>query len=213
MVDNIGRRCIMNTKTGIILTLLLISFPVSLPADQVTFYPSDDADVWQGSPDTNRGAEQSFQVGCDGSGFWRNALIKFDVSSISGTVINSATIRLWVMNSWGDFPTDAIFIARNGSDWEEMTVTWNSKPDFAEWIPISAPSVIDWWEIDVTEWIQDIVDGTDPNYGFQIYQDDTDYAGFSMRTKEGVLDPELVVSYSPADLQPTTFGSIKALFR
>lgn len=203
----------MFSKTAAILTLLLISFPFSSAADQVTLYSSDDADVWQGFPDNNRGAEQSFQVGYDGSGFWRNALIKFDVSSISGTVINSATIRLWVINSWGDFPTDEIFIARNSSDWEEMTVTWNNKPGFIEWIPISAPSVIDWWEIDVTDWIQDIVDGTDPNYGFQIYQDDTDYAGFSMRTKEGVLDPELVVSYSPSDLQATTFGSIKALFR
>lgn len=203
----------MNTKIVTILTLLLISFPVSSSADQVTLYPSDDADVWQGIPDLNRGAEQSFQVGYDGSGFWRNALIKFDVSSISGTVINSATIRLMLINSWGDFPTDEISIARNSYDWEEMTVTWNSKPSFVESMPLSAPSVIDWWEIDVTEWIQNIVDGTDPNYGFQIYQDDTDYAGFSMRTKEGVIDPELVVNYSPADLQSTTFGSIKALFR
>ncbi|MFO8182592.1 MAG: DNRLRE domain-containing protein [Candidatus Aegiribacteria sp.] len=203
----------MNTKTAMILTLLLISFPVSSHADQVTLYPSDDADVWQGSPDVNRGAEQSFQVGYDGSGFWRNALIKFDVTGISGTVINSATLRLRLINSWGDFPTDEIYIARNSSDWEEMTVTWNNKPGFAESMPIAAPSVIDWWEIDVTEWIQDIVDGTDPNYGFQIYQADTDYAGFSMRTKEGVFDPELVVNYSPADLQSTTFGSIKALLR
>ena len=199
-------------KTFLTVFILVIFTSIAI-ANQDTLYPTDDADVWQDTPGTNRGSEQNFQVGCISSGYWRNSLIKFDLSPYSGATINNATIRLMVFTSWGDFPTDEINISQNNADWDELTVTWNNKPGFAEYVPITAPSILfEWWEIDVTGWVQDIVDGTDPNYGFQIYQDDTDYAGFSMRTKEGTVDPELVLEYVPSSLEPTTFGRIKSLF-
>ena len=199
-------------KKFVVTFLCLAVFAGAAIADQVTLYPTDDAAVWIYTPDTNKGTEQSMDVGCDISGNWRNSLIKFDLSSYSGATINNATIRLWVFYSWGDFPTDQIFIARNNADWDELTVTWNNSPGFAESSSITAPSTLGWWEIDLSNWIQDIVDGTDPNYGFQIYQDDTDYAGFAMRTKEGTVDPELVMDYTPSALEATTFGRIKTLF-
>ena len=199
-------------KKTVLSVFILVIFTSIAFADQETLYPTDDADVWQYIPDTNRGTEQGFQVGCCGAGYWRNSLIKFDLSAYSGATVNSAILRLWVYASFGDFPTDEIYIARHNADWDELTVTWNNKPGFAEYTPITAPSTYDWWEIDVTDWVQDIVDGTDPNYGFQIYQDDKDYAGFSMRTKEGTIDPELVFEYVPASLESTTFGRIKSLF-
>lgn len=135
------------------------------------------------------------------------------MSAISGATVNSAVIRLMVFASWGPFPTIEIYIARNDSDWDEMTVTWNNKPSFAEYAAVVAPSSYDWWEIDVTSWVQDMVNGTLPNYGFYILKNDMNYAGFSMRTREGVQPPELVVDYTPVGLQNSTFGSIKALFR
>ncbi len=199
-------------KKTVFTVFVLVIFAGIANADSVTLNPTDDADVWQDMPGTNRGSQQSFQVGSISSGDWRNTLIKFDLSAYSGAIVNSAVLRLWVFASFGDFPTDEIHIARNNADWDELTVTWNNKPGFAEITPIIAPSIYDWWEIDVTDWVQNIVDGTDPNYGFQIYQDDKDYAGFSMRTKEGTIDPELVLDYTPAALQATTFGRIKTLF-
>ncbi len=205
-------RCDFMLKKTVLTVFILVIFTSIAFADQETLYPTDDADVWQYIPDTNRGTEQGFQVGCCGSGYRRNSLIKFDLSSYSGATVNSAILRLWVYSSFGEFPTDSIYITRNNADWDELTVTWNNKPGYAEDTPIIAPSIYDWWEIDVTDWVQDIVDGTDPNYGFQIYKDDTDYAGFSMRTKEGSIDPELVLDYTPAALQATTFGRIKSLF-
>ena len=199
-------------KNTVLTVFVLVIFASITIADSATLYPTDDADVWAYIPDANRGAEQGFQVGCCGAGYWRNSLIKFDLSSYSGATVNSAVLRLWVYDSFGDFPTDNIFISRNDADWDELTVTWNNKPGFIEYYSITAPSVLDWWEIDVTLWIQNIVNGTDTNYGFQIYQADTDYAGFSMRTKEGTIDPELVLDYTPVALQATTFGMIKTLF-
>ncbi len=199
-------------KEIILTVFILVIFTSIAIADQATLNPTDDAAVWMDMPDTNKGTEQAFQVGCISSGDWRNSLIKFDLSAYSGATINNATIRLMVFASWGDFPTDQILIARNDADWDELTVTWNNKPVFSESIPVTAPSIIDWWEIDVTDWVQDIVNGTDFNYGFQIYQNDTDYAGFTMRTKEGTIGPELVLDYAPSSLESTTFGRIKTLF-
>ena len=199
-------------KKTVLTVLVLVIFASIAIADQDTLYPSDDADVWQYLPDTNRGTELSFQVGCGGSGYYRNSFIKFDLSAYSGATINTATIRLMVFASWGDFPTDEIYIARNNADWDELIVTWNNRPGFNMKTLIPAPSILDWWEIDVTDWVQDFVDGTEPNYGFQIFQDDTDYAGFAMRTKEGTIAPELVLDYEPVSLEHTTFGRIKSLF-
>ena len=200
-------------KKTVLTVFILVIFASIAIADQATLNPTDDSDAWQDMPDTNRGSEQNFQVGCISTEQWRNSLIKFDLSPYSGVIINNATIRLMVFASWGDFPTDEIYIARNNADWDELSVTWNNKPGFAAFTPITAPSILfEWWEIDVTGWVQDIVDGTDPNYGFQIFQDDTDYAGFSMRTKEGTIDPELVLDYVPASLESATFGRIKSLF-
>ena len=200
-------------KKTVLTVFIMVIFASIAIADQATLNPTDDTDVWEFIPDTNRGTEQGFQVGCGGAGYLRNSLIKFDLSSYSGATVNSAVLRLWVYASFGDFPTDNIFIARNNADWDELIVTWNNKPGSAENTSITAPSTLfDWWEIDVTDWVQDIVDGTDPNYGFQIYQGDTDYAGFSMRTKEGTIHPELLLDYTPSALQSTTFGRIKSLF-
>jgi hypothetical protein len=199
-------------KRTVMSVFILVIFASVVFADQDTLYPTDDADVWQDVPDLNRGTEQNFQVGCISTSDWRNALIKFDLSAYSGATINSATIRLMVFASFGSFPTDEILIARNDADWDELTVTWNNKPYFAAAKPITAPSTFDWWEIDVTDWVQDIVDGTDPNYGFQILQDDSDYAGFTMRTKEGTISPELELDFVSGSLESTTFGRIKSLF-
>ncbi len=199
-------------KKIVLTVFILVTFSSIAIADQDTLYPSDDADIWQYVPDTNRGTELGFQVGCGGSGYYRNSLIKFDLSAYSGATVNSATIRLWVFGSFGDFPTDNIYITRNNADWDELIVTWNNRPGFSVKTLITAPSTYDWWEIDVTDWVQDFVDGTEPNYGFQILQNDTDYAIFNMGTKEGTIDPELVLDYTPAALQATTFGRIKSLF-
>lgn len=202
----------MFLRRTIIPTLMLVLLPCGTIAEQITLFPSDDADVWEYSPDENRGDNQHFQVGCGGSGYRRNSLIKFDVTGISGAVINSATIRLMVFDSFGAFPTDEIYLARHDADWEEMTVTWNNRPGYAGSVPIEAPSELGWWEIDATDWIQSMVYGIDPNYGFQIYQNDTDYAGIGMRTKEGTQSPELVIDYSTSSFQAITFAGIKAFF-
>lgn len=202
----------MLRNIGLIVVLLVASVSVAI-ADMVTLYPTDDSDVVQGYPDTNYGSDIDLTVGYHSSFGWANTLIKFDLSSYSGTTISSAYLRLYVYEALGDFPTDEIYNARNDADWDEATVTWSNKPGFAEITSITAPSTYDWWVIDVTSWVQDMVDGTDPNYGFQIFQDDTDWATIHMRSKEYTDNhPELVLDYIPVGIQSTSIGSIKAIF-
>ena len=203
----------MPLRKTLVPLLVLLLFPAVCPAETDTFISVADADIWEYTPDDNRGDEQYFQVGCGGAGYWRNSLVRFDLAPISGATVNSAVLRLMVVDYWGDFPTDEVFIARNADYWEEMTVTWNNRPNIAEVDPIPAPGICDWWEIDVTAWVQGMADGTLDNYGFQIYQNDTDYAGFTMRSREMSDPPELFVDYTPMDLQNETFASIKALYR
>jgi len=191
---------------------LLLSACVSL-ADQVVLFPTDDADVWQFQPDTCLGSSQSFQVGFFAQ-YRRNALIKFDLTPYSGGTVNSAVLRLYVLSAYGEFPADGILISRNDADWDEGTVTWNTRPGEAESISIESPGEIEqWWEIDVTDWIQDILDGSSPNYGFQILQSDDDYSGFAMTSKEGVYIPELELDLASSGFESSTFGGIKASFQ
>ena len=60
---------------------------------------------------------------------------------------------------------------RVASDWNEGTVTWNTRPTYASEVTSSAivpsyPGV--WMEWDVTNDVQDIFNGQETNYGWQI---------------------------------------------
>ena len=89
-----------------ILVLCLLSAAVSI-AEPATLYPTDDADVWQFQPDSCLGSAQSFQVGFFAQ-YRRNSLIKFDLTPYFGETVNSATLRLYVLSSYGEFPADGI---------------------------------------------------------------------------------------------------------
>lgn len=206
----------MKTETKLAFWVIMgaVLVPINATADTATLYPTDDAVVVEGYPATNYGNDAYLTVGYSSIFVWANTLIKFDLSSYSGATVNSAYIRLYVYDSVGSFPTVIIRIARNNADWVEGSVTWNNKPVIGESTPITAPSTYDWWVIDVTGWIQDIVSGADPNYGFQIYKNSSALPGtFTMHSKEYSSNhPELVLDYTPSALVNTSWGLIKAGF-
>ena len=190
---------------------LLIITPV-VSADTVEITPTDDAYVHSGSPSQNFGNEIILAIGSSVSGYY-NTFIKFDLSSFSGATIQQANLRFFSSYSWGTFPTDSILITRNAADWSEGTITWNNKPGYLEPTPISSPSSIGWWTIDVTGWVQDMVDGTDPNFGFRVYRNGTVLDGFYMHSKENTDNrPELQIQYTPSTLQSMSWSRIKSVF-
>ncbi len=181
-------------------------------ADTVTLNPTDDAYVWGFNPDVNYGnGDFLFNGANPGLTGLIYTLLKFDLSAYSGASINSADLRLYVDGSSGGWPPNFIFISINDADWSENSVTWNNFPGRLETTEISPPTLYDWWVTDVTSMVQDFVDGTYDNYGFQLWRVEAFFTIFAICSKEnGSNQPELVLDFLPSDLESSTWAGIKA---
>ncbi|MBN2585815.1 MAG: DNRLRE domain-containing protein [Candidatus Fermentibacteraceae bacterium] len=181
-------------------------------SDTVNLFPTEDTYVWQANPGYNYGCWEDMTVGYIGG--WSNVLIKYDLASLTGATINSAIMIIYVWELYGTVPTDEIYVGRNTTFWEEDIVTWNSRPLFSGISLIPAPSQVGYWEVDVTYLVQEFVSGIHPNYGFQIFKNDSDSDSFHMNSRESPSHcPYMYVDYDPMYLEAATFGSIKAMFR
>lgn len=156
--------------------------------DTQTFYPTDDASVKQYEPNNNYGTSylvvRNKYGGGGYPGYEDDLLIKFDISDISaGTTITSATLNLYY-NSWlSNNPAGrTLTMYKVTDDWDEDTVTWNTRPSYDSEMTSSAvvpgsPGI--WMEWDVTSDVQDFVNGQQTNYGWQI-MDETYWGTFDI---------------------------------
>ncbi len=106
-------------------------------------------------------------------------------------------------------------MGRNDIAWVESSVTWNTRPACVD--PTIVPPALpeSWWIIDVTDIVQDFLNGSYENYGFQLYAFG-DNASLAIASKEYSTTnwrPELVLDYIPVSIEYTTMGAIKAEFR
>jgi len=193
----------------------------NLDRDTLTFYPTDDADIWHYRPDYNRGSAQGMttqnEYGGGGSSGWGcDGLLRFDILSIPpDTEIESAILLLyyydWDMNN----PAGRdINLYRITSDWDEMTVTWNTQPSYVpqpttySTVPSSTGV---WMEWDATNDVQDFISGNEIDYGWKI-TDDTYWGNYNIpqtrwRTKEyGNYIPYLEIHINGAPAAPTIIG-------
>ena len=150
---------------------------VTCNLDTETFYPTDDTSVKEDKPYTNYGTSYLVvrnKYGAGGSPLYEDdILIKFDISDISaGAIITSATINLyyfsWLQNNAGE---NTLTLYRVTRDWDEDTVTWNTRPSYTPSVTSSAVvpgSPGFWMEWNVTSEVQDFVDKVKTNYGWQI---------------------------------------------
>jgi hypothetical protein len=182
---------------------------VVTPIDALkTFYPTDDAYIKHSVPNGNGGSHEYFNVrneyGGTGGGLEYAGLIKFDISSLpSDATINSATLSIYYFDYWDMNPVGRdIHLYRATSDWDEMTVTWNNQPPYEPHNPAytPVPSSFGWMTWDVTNDIQDFVNGQETNYGWKVI-DDNYWGWFEIptarfRTKEyGSDTPQLEIDY------------------
>jgi hypothetical protein len=113
----------------------------------------------------------------------------------AGADLESATLILYA----GIAPGETVFIHRITADWMENTVTWNSfggsydPAPFTSFIPTAASN-----SVDLTGLVEQWLDGTYPNYGILLRQDEPSVqTGFHSSEYDGNPDhrPKLVLSY------------------
>ena len=164
------------------------------PTTSLTFSPTDDATVWATKPDTNYGAEPMVEIDKGSQGLDKQALLKFAVTGVSGSV-TAAEIRLYVTN-----PSSSGGSLRGVSDttWSQATVTWRSKPaiDGALLSTAGAASFGSWVSFDVTSAI-----AGNGLYSFAITPnsfDGVDYSSMEAQSNR----PVLVVDYGTSSSAP-----------
>ena len=131
-------------------------------------YPIADSGIVQQYPDNTPGSADYLTIVTSSTGWGRDALIRFDTSTLpQGGIILSAKLRLYYYD-WGDTnpkdrPLNCYMIT---SVWDESTVTWNNQPSYAPQPTTSTPvpsSPGTWIEWDVTSDVQDFLSGTETN--------------------------------------------------
>lgn len=161
---------------------------------------SIDAHVNPGVPNTNFGDSANIDTGYVAGNFLRG-LIRFDLSSIppSATIV-SATMSLWERLNTGPTPTYAA--RRITESWDEMAVTWNTRPARTDTGKVTWVTVNNGWNnITLTAMVQAWVNGTNPNYG--VYVDHDVESGTDRKifhSSEYATDtsrrPKLVIEYT-----------------
>jgi len=101
-------------------------------------------------------------------GFFDTGLIQFDVSSIpSYATITSANLNLYIQEVPGVDTT--IYFYNVASSWDETTTTWNTRPSSTGLTSVASKafSTTDsgWISIDISDCVQQWVDGTITNNG------------------------------------------------
>jgi len=176
-----------------------------------TFYPTDDTTLRMKVPDNNYGSREYLSVRNryghpSQPEYWEHdVLIRFDLLAIpTGTSITSAILNIYYYAYDENNPAGRdLTLYRVTSDWDEDTVTWNTRPSIAsavtsyDVVPNSPGS---WMEWDVTSDVNDFVDENKVNYGWQI-MDEQYWGGYDVpdskfRSKEyGSIIPYLEIEY------------------
>ena len=189
------------------------SVKVLLPSK---LYATEDAVVIQNLAGTNFGSTVDMWVGygegacIDSSsdlGITRS-LAKFSLSSVpAGASISSAKLYLrlggWCRGT--NTSPRTVTVYRNLSGWSESSVTWNTKPSYAEAVGSAAVgyTVDAWYSFDITGVVRSWASGSLPNYGVTIRGPEgsgSDFAWFGFYTSESSYDPYLVITFAASAL-------------
>jgi hypothetical protein len=223
-IDRLQNQCYLSAKGEVMkmkifpvfVVLLLLTLSMAANAHQVVLNPTQDTIIWSYAPDNNYGGLDYLAIGCQNSG-WLDILIQFDLSSYSGVIVESAYLRLYVFSQSGTFPPTDIFIARLSGSWDEMAATWNNCPATDNWFYIGGPGSVDsWWVIDVSGYVDGWVSGTHDNYGFLLGTDDSNEDYFDVYSREYSdtgYRPQLELNYHNVSVQPTSLGTLKAIYK
>jgi hypothetical protein len=142
---------------------------------------------------TNYGAANSVTVWDDSAWNYHNyyyGLVKFNVPYLGGTTIDRATLKLYFSSVSG---YNGIYVYPITANWTESGVNYGNQPAYDAasgtfvWIYSGTSS------IDLTSVVQQMTNGSRPNYGFFIKAVTNGHHTFY--SKEGGIAPELDIAY------------------
>lgn len=162
----------MDTRAYLIFTVVLCSY---FSVQAAVYSPTDDTFIDEYAPNQSKinGTEEHAIVRRMGLvGYELDTLVKFNLSSISsGATIESAKLNLYYYQYSDSSPSgNPVGAYRIMSTWSESTTNWLNRPtyDVVATDSVSWPGSYGWVQWDVTSDVQDFVDGTETNYGWQI---------------------------------------------
>lgn len=210
-------------KSQLFIFCLLLPL-LSRSEGKITLQPDStcgkDACVWN-APPTSHGSTNYGDGDFLGAHSWTNSgipdtsrsLLEFDLSSLpAGTVVNYAHLSLFnnptTAFAGGAHSTlsgsNAAYIRRIVTPWNEHTVTWFTQPVATLYHEVSIPASTgphdDYINIDVTQLVQDMIDSAQSSYGFEIRLVSEEYyralVFASSDCADPALRPRLEVSYT-----------------
>jgi len=132
-----------------------------------------------------------------------------DDSQYQGVEVASATLSMWVY----DYHTGGQFqLGVCSSSWDEFAVTWNNRPSYYASVFADYPTAPGFMQFDVTDWVQNWLDGTWVNNGLSCFDNTGTYETVSFYSSDysnSALHPILALEYTPNSLDQLTWGSVK----
>jgi len=183
----------LSNKLLIILMFVILTLTLILPAsgDYNSINPIADSYVSSSAPDSNYGSSQTLYIGSN-----YKALLKFNLSQLQGKQI--AYARLKIKTSGGSNYVNAIIeLHRVLEDWNEIDVTYNTLPNYSNVVAanITISGIGSWYEFDVTDEVQYLVDHPEENYGWILVWNSTLSGYITINSREGSNPPILEIYY------------------
>ncbi len=159
---------------------------------KTVFIATADTYVASASPTTNYGSLTSFRIGRPSLTDTDYGLIRFDLSTLPpNAVILTATLELS-----GTTTSAGLRAYQANSAWNELTVTWNTRPSPLTKFAPTSYSGIGWQRWSVASLVQDWASGTLSNHGFLILQAGTTFETTDFQSRESAFDPRLTIYFT-----------------
>ncbi|QIZ07197.1 DNRLRE domain-containing protein [Priestia megaterium] len=134
-----------------------IAIPNIAANAQVTLGDAADSYVNDGTlnANTNYGTNSGLLVKNDAVGFYRSSFLKFDLSTITGTVWNAQIKLVPITEGMSGIINQATLV--NDNTWNENTITWNNQPSIGTNKPLAqwtVPAVGTPVSFDVTDQVK-----------------------------------------------------------
>ncbi len=149
-------------------------------------------------PDLNLSSSAVIVAGTDPVYLNSISFLKFDLSSIPVESVTSAVLRLFVFAKTGSLPSP-IVVNRVTADFDINTVTFNTIPPFVatgSTTEVSEDEVLQFVEIDVTDLVNQWLNGTFPNFGIALTIPGGTSVQFGGKPVGADFEPQLVVEFT-----------------